>query len=185
MVRDPVKREQRAFTEMATDQTVVGVFESIEQAQAAAGALHEMGYSDKDIAVKVTEPGAPPSISASQTRSGKTAWMGFAAGLVVGGILGWAALFYGGIDNIVGNGTLSIVLSIFFGAVIGGILGALLGSFVGLNQKTPEGQAYEESIREGAAIVEVNAPNEDIAERITEALKQRQAREVSNYARAL
>ncbi|NJO84329.1 MAG: hypothetical protein HC828_17140 [Blastochloris sp.] len=58
MVHDPLKHEQRASTEMVTGQTVVGVFDSIEQAQAAAGALHAMGYSDKDIAVKLTEPGA-------------------------------------------------------------------------------------------------------------------------------
>ncbi|NJO84328.1 MAG: hypothetical protein HC828_17135 [Blastochloris sp.] len=111
--------------------------------------------------------------------------MGFAAGLIVGGIAGWLALTYGGIDNIVGNGTVSIILSIFFGAVLGGILGALIGSFVGLNQKTPAGQTYENAIREGAAVVEVKAPSEDIAERVSDTLRQRHAREVTHYANAL
>src|SRR6476619_7052539 len=135
--------------------TIIGSFDSMDDAHRASRALRSAGFLDSDInfiANDVRKDG-------SMARTGEeTEMSGVATGAVAGGALGGAAglaasllgLAIPGIGPILAAGPIAAALvGAGAGAVAGGIVGALTD--VGISED--DAQFYAESVRRGGAVV--------------------------------
>jgi hypothetical protein len=140
--------------------TVVGVFESRREAQAAVEELKRAGFRDEQIGVASRdeehaetqrEPGHEEG-----SYAGEGAVSGAIAGAGVGGLwaLGIAAGFLPAIGPIIAGGILASVLaSAAAGAAVGGVAGALIG----LGIPEDEAEYYETEFKTGRILVTVKA----------------------------
>ena len=131
--------------EMTTGRTVVGLFGSRSEAEAAIRELKVSGFTDAQIGVA--------------TRDGKASRDPVAGSALGGGLLGGllgllGSLLVPGVGPLVVGGVLASTLAgVGVGAATGGIVGALAGMGV------PEHDAehFDQGIREGGTIVTVDA----------------------------
>ena len=149
-----------------TDQaTLVGVFESRDEAATVVDDLRQAGFNEKDIGFAIRGDdavGGGVITDAPLTKDGQGALKGMAAGGLAGGLLGAAAvLMVPGVGPLLAMGVLASVLG--FGAA-GVATGGILGAMVGLGVSEEEARVYEKEFHAGRAIVTVHAGG-----RVTEA----------------
>jgi hypothetical protein len=141
--------------------TIVGSFDSFEEAQEVLRDLQQRGYSRDDISViannatgKYSSPSEGPTISdvgaGSATGAAAGGVLGGAAGLVVG-LMGLAIP---GIGPIVAAGPIAAALA---GAGVGAVAGGLIGGLTGVGVSEDDASYYAESVRRGGALVTVRA----------------------------
>lgn len=139
--------------------TIVGSFDSFEEAQEVVRDLQQRGYSRDDISViannatgKYSETAATVSETGANTATGAAAGgvLGGAAGLVVG-LMGLAIP---GIGPIVAAGPIAAALA---GAGVGAVAGGLIGGLTGVGVSEDDASYYAESVRRGGALVTVRA----------------------------
>lgn len=141
--------------------TIVGSFDSFEEAQDVLRDLQQRGYSRDDISViannatgKYSSAPAGPTISdvgaGSATGAAAGGVLGGAAGLVVG-LMGLAIP---GIGPIVAAGPIAAALA---GAGVGAVAGGLIGGLTGVGVSEDDASYYAESVRRGGALVTVRA----------------------------
>ena len=154
--------------------TVIGAFDSFDDAAKAAAALREAGFPDKDVNIvandarRSLEQEATASVPASDDKTS-----GLATGLVAGGALGGAAglaisvmgLAIPGIGPILAAGPIAAALA---GAGAGAVAGGLVGALTDLGMTQTDAEYYAEAVRRGAALVTVrtDASRVDDAEAI-------------------
>lgn len=143
--------------------TIVGSFDSFNEAHHVANELRAAGFSDSDISIVANNADGSyandPRLSADADRDDTSAAAkGAVAGAVVGGGAGLAASLAGlaipGIGPIIAAGPIVATLA---GAGTGAVAGGLIGGLVDLG--VPEGDAeyYAEAVRRGGALVTVRA----------------------------
>jgi hypothetical protein len=166
----------------ALGRTVVGVFDRLEDAEAAARDLQaaECGYEHVSI---VTQPaGGPRELGAEETRAGRGAVAGASAGAILGGALSLTALAIPGAGPLLAAGPIVTVLS---GALVGGAVGGLAGSFVGLGVPKEHAHAYEAAVRAGGVVLSVALPDQKAADCAHRVLAEHGARELERFQPAL
>lgn len=130
--------------------TVVGLFETIEQANTAWEALIGSGFDERDISV-IAHNGDDIEITNDATTAGAT------GGAVLGGSLGilagLAALTIPGIGPALAAGPL---VGGLVGAGAGALTGGLMGSLVDAGVTEEDAAVYWEGVRRGGALVVVN-----------------------------
>lgn len=134
--------------------TVVGSFDTADEAQRASRELRQAGFLESDINVVINNiQRSEDESSATDTRTGAAA-----KGAVAGGVLGGAAavaaslagLAIPGIGPILAAGPIVAALAgAGAGAVAGGLIGALTEAGVDKN----EAELYAESVRRGGSLV--------------------------------
>ena len=176
--------------------TVVGSFDSYDEAERVVEDLTKAGFSRNDISIvaneasRLAEPmtsdaGAIPATEGPTTTAAATS--GAATGAVAGGIVGGAAglvasvagLAIPGIGPIIAAGPIVAALSgAGVGAVAGGLLGALTKSGV------PEADAhyYAESVRRGGALVTMRVDDEARADEAAAIFRRHGAVDIENRA---
>jgi hypothetical protein len=141
--------------------TVIGAFDSFDDAAKAAAALREAGFPDKDVNIvandarRSLEQEASDSVPAQDDQTS-----GLATGLVAGGALGGAAglaisvmgLAIPGIGPILAAGPIAAALA---GAGAGAVAGGLVGALTDLGMTQTDAEYYAEAVRRGAALVTV------------------------------
>lgn len=152
--------------------TVVGVFNSDAQAQAAVRDLQALGITNDAISVvardtsrAVDADGNLVTVSDDHMTAGE----GLTVGAVWGGLVGLAALAIPGIGPLIGAGALAAALTgAVAGAATGGIAGALINA-----ASVPEDQAYvyEERVKAGSTLVTVHA-DDSMAAQVRSTLRQ-------------
>ena len=146
--------------------TIVGSFDSVDDAREAMRALQESGFPADDISLIAnnvsgqygTEGQLPDGAPATLSDTGA----GAATGAVTGGLLGGAAglavglmgLAIPGIGPIVAAGPLAAALA---GAGAGAVAGGLIGGLTGAGVPEEEAHVYAEAVRRGGALVTVRA----------------------------
>ena len=131
--------------------TVVGVFDSSEQADRAVDELRRVGFRDDQIGYAVR--GAEGEVTTGAT--GAATGPGLATGAVIGGLVGAAAaLLIPGIGPVVAGGVLASVLG---GAAVGAAAGGILGALVGMGIPEEEASYYESEFQAGRILVTVKA----------------------------
>jgi hypothetical protein len=125
------------------------------------------------------EAGPPPKRSASETHAEAGAGLGAAVG---GAAVGLLSLVVPGYGPLAVAGPLAAVV---VGAIKGGALGALAGSFAGLGMPTEDARRYEELVRAGGELVDVQARDPDAAQRACGLLGRHGAHDCASYAPAL
>jgi hypothetical protein len=162
--------------------TVVGIFDRVEDAEAAAQALLAAGYSQADLSVLMQRPDQGPPVVADKTKANESAVAGASVGAILGGALGLAALAIPGIGPLLAAGPLAVALG---GALTGGAVGTLAASMLGLSMPTEKQQSYEAAVRAGGILLSIKVPNQEAAEPAKQLLSDRGSREVASFEQAL
>ena len=147
--------------------TIVGSFDSFEEAQEVVRDLQQRGFSRDDISVIANNAtGKYSSLSADGGRTdtttvsetGANTATGAAAGGVLGGaaglVVGLMGLAIPGIGPIVAAGPIAAALA---GAGVGAVAGGLIGGLTGVGVPEDDASYYAESVRRGGALVTVRA----------------------------
>ncbi len=150
--------------------TIVGSFDSFEEAQEVVRDLQQRGYSRDDISVIANDAAGKYSnqpAGGGSTRSdpastvsdtGASTATGAAAGGVLGGaaglVVGLMGLAIPGIGPIVAAGPIAAALA---GAGVGAVAGGLIGGLTGVGVSEDDAGYYAESVRRGGALVTVRA----------------------------
>jgi hypothetical protein len=137
--------------------TIVGSFDSFEEAQDVLRDLQQRGFSRDDISVianNVTGRYSSESAGVGQSRGVSDTGASTATGAAAGGVLGGAAglvvglmgLAIPGIGPIVAAGPIAAALA---GAGVGAIAGGLIGGLTGVGVSEDDAAYYAESVRRG------------------------------------
>ena len=140
--------------------TIVGSFDSFNEAHRVANDLRAAGFMDSDISIVANnaagEYQSDPRVRAED--DGSAAAKGAVTGAVVGGGAGLAASLAGlaipGIGPIIAAGPIVATLA---GAGTGAVAGGLIGGLVDLGVPESHAEYYAESVRRGGALVTVRA----------------------------
>ena len=146
--------------------TIVGSFDSFEEAQDVFRDLQSAGFSKEDVSIIANDASrrlstrgdslkdAPPSVG----DTGSGAATGAAAGGVLGGaaglVVGLMGLAIPGIGPIVAAGPLAAALA---GAGVGAVAGGLIGGLTSAGVSEDDANYYAEAVRRGGALVTVRA----------------------------
>jgi uncharacterized membrane protein len=136
--------------------TIVGSFDSVNDADRGARELRQSGFMNEDINVVVNNVRRTDhDASTGDTETG-AATKGAVAGGAVGGVAGIAASIAGlavpGIGPIVAAGPIVAVLA---GAGAGAVAGGLIGALTEAGVDKDEAELYAESVRRGGSLVYV------------------------------
>ena len=149
--------------------TIVGSFDSFEEAQEVVRDLQQRGYSRDDISVIANNAtgkyssqsagvGQATTDRSSVSETGANTATGAAAGGVLGGaaglVVGLMGLAIPGIGPIVAAGPIAAALA---GAGVGAVAGGLIGGLTGVGVSEDDASYYAESVRRGGALVTVRA----------------------------
>ena len=159
--------------------TIVGSFDSFNEAHQVANDLRAAGYLDSDISIVASNATGEyrddervrvtPDTESSATAKGAV------TGAVVGGGAGLAASLAGlaipGIGPIIAAGPIVATLA---GAGTGAVAGGLIGGLVDLGVPENDAHYYAESVRRGGALVTVRA-DESRADEVAAIMRERGA----------
>jgi len=136
--------------------TVVALYDSIEQAKQAVQALKNAGYNSTDISFVANDTTGEYAQDLT-TNTADGAATGATAGAIIGGIggllVGIGALVIPGIGPVLAAGPLAAAATTLLGAGIGAAAGGLLGALVDLGIPEEEAGYYAEGVRRGGALV--------------------------------
>jgi hypothetical protein len=139
-----------------TGRTVVGIFPTRAEAEAAIRELKGAGFTDQQIGVATqddTTGGEPfPERAAAPAEGAAT---GALSGGVVGGLIGLlGSILVPGLGPLVVGGVLASTLA---GAGIGAATGGLIGALMGIGIPEADARHFEAGLREGGTLVTVSA----------------------------
>ena len=146
--------------------TVVGTYDNIDSAYAAANDLVSAGYNRNDISVVATNNNnvySPYIDNKVETKVvdttddvGTGAGVGAAIGGIGGLLVGLGALAIPGIGPVVAAGPLLAALT---GAGVGAVAGGIVGALVDLGIPDEEANIYSEGLRRGDILVIAQVPD--------------------------
>jgi hypothetical protein len=156
------------------------------QAETIVGHLKSAGFSNSDISVLFPDKTGSRDFAHEQnTKAPEGAMAGGAAGMAVGGVLGWLAgigtLAIPGLGPFVAAGPIMAALS---GAAIGGAVGGLAGALIGMGLPEFEAKRYESKVKGGNILVSVHSDNSDETSRAKEIFEQCGAEDIATSSEA-
>lgn len=160
---------------MSSKRTVIGVFESRQQAETSVNKLRQQGFTHEEISIlaKKNEGDA----GQSPAYHNDTVVDGVATGGTIGGFGGLmaavGALAIPGFGPIIALGPIAAVLS---GVVTGGIAGGLIDFGI----PAERGKEYEAQIHEGKVLAIIRAESSKVNE-AAEILRQNGAKDVETH----
>ncbi len=173
------------------DRTIIGVFGSRDNAEAAITELRNLGVADADISyIYVSEEGKTMTEDGQGTHVGDGAAAGATTGAVVGALAGLAVAngILPGLGTLFVAGPLAAALGLTgaaattaAGAMTGAAAGGIVGGLGGLGISDDEAKVYEERVRSGGILVTAVTDNVDDAREI---FANNGADEIRDFARA-
>src|SRR5919202_1828186 len=151
--------------------SVVGLFDTSQDAQGAVQELRNAGFSADDISVVANNARGDYDVrDGGGSEAAEGAGAGATGGAVLGGLagllVGLGALAIPGVGPVVAAGTLATTLgTTAAGAGLGAAAGGLVGALVGAGIPENDANVYAEGVRRGGALVTVQAANDDDADR--------------------
>lgn len=137
--------------------TIVALYDTIEQAKQAVQALKDAGYTDTDISLIANDTTGEYARDLSVKAPADGAATGATAGAIIGGLggllVGLGALVIPGVGPVLAAGPLAAAVSTLIGAGVGAAAGGLLGALVDLGVPEEEAGYYAEGVRRGGALV--------------------------------
>jgi len=155
---------------------VVGLFDSMQDAQGAVQELRNGGFSANDISIVANNASGQYSTSdGGGSEAAEGAGAGATGGAILGGLggllVGLGALAIPGIGPVVAAGTLATALgTTAVGAGLGAAAGGLVGALVGAGIPEEDAGVYAEGVRRGGALVTVQAETDSDADRAADIL---------------
>ena len=148
--------DKQSDTQAEGARSIVGVFDSSAQAEAALEQLRAEGLGPNEVSIMMRDAHSEETVveqAASSPVAGGAA-TGAALGGLLGGLAGWmvsiGALAIPGVGLVIGAGVLATLLTgIALGAATGGLIGALLS----LGVPEDDARQYEGHLREGRILL--------------------------------
>lgn len=145
--------------------TVLGVFETVSDAEKAVQELERKGFDRREISIVAKESTARGEGDSDDSRESDMGSSSLSSGVATGGAIGGAAgllasvgaLAIPGIGPIVAAGPIAALLG---GAVTGGVAGGLIDW--GIPEES--GRRYEESVRQGKVVAALKSDDDKIEE---------------------
>jgi len=150
------------------ERTIIGVFGSRDNADAAITELRTLGVADADISYIYSSDGQTVTEDGGHTHAGAGAASGATTGALLGAIAGLAVAngILPGLGSLFVAGPLAGALGLTgaaattaAGAMTGAAAGGLVGGLVGLGVKEDEAKVYEERVRLGGILVTARTSN--------------------------
>jgi hypothetical protein len=172
--------------------TVIGLFDTFNQAESAVANLARAGIARDRVSVLASER-ARSARSEAEAGAAAGAAPGAGVGATTGAVVGGTAGLLAGLGTIAipGFGPLLAagpLVALFTGAGIGAGVGAVAGGLIGalVNAGVPEEQAriYEESIRRGGVLVTVET-EDDLSDMVADILDRHGAVDLQERSRDL
>ena len=164
---------------LMNDECVVGVYDSLQNAEQAVRIMHQAGFPTKQVSLVASHLANKPEL-VEEIAMGDDSVRDAAIGAGLGGILGMLA----GIGAMVvsGAGIVVFLAGPIGVAALGTMVGAFLGGMVGWGVHEQHIQHYEKSVKEGKVLVIANGNPLELthAERI---LKETDVAEVHLHSR--
>jgi len=153
---------------------VVGLFDTMQDAQSAVQELRTAGFTESDISIVASEARIADDVDGG-SEAVEGAGAGATGGAVLGGLggllVGLGALVIPGIGPVIAAGTLATALgTTVVGAGLGAAAGGLVGALVGAGIPEDDAGIYAEGVRRGGALVTVQAATDGDAERAADIL---------------
>jgi len=168
--------------------TVVGVFESPNQAEKALNELKDSGFSPDQVSVVAKDTRETQSMversdmaGAETTGAGTGALLGGITGGIAGWLIGIGALAIPGIGPIVAAGALATTLG---GAAVGAVAGGLIGALVGAGVPEDDARGYETHVKEGRILITAQAATGQQAQEARDAFDRHGGSDVRAYDRS-
>jgi len=162
--------------------TIVGLFDTLTEAQGAVQELVNKGFSRDTISIAANNAAGEYTQSTASSEEWSGTATGAAAGATIGGIggllVGLGALAIPGIGPVVAAGPLIAALT---GAGIGAVAGGLIGALTDIGVPEEEAGYYAEGVRRGGTLVTVNA-EENMVDRAVDILEDHNAVDVEQRA---
>lgn len=159
--------------------TVVGVFDTRDEALSASAALEAAGFQGSMIAEQ--PPGTAPEVSASRTEANQGTLTGALIGGMIGAVVGLLVSFIPNMAWLFFNPLVSMAMLAGIGAVFGG----LAGSFRGLGIPTAEAEAHEAAVRAGGQFLTIKVESHEQSEQVKEILRAQGVRSVDSFQESL
>lgn len=170
------------------ERTIIGVFNSRDNAEAAINDLRTLGIADADISYIYSSDGQTVTEDGGGTHAGTGAASGATTGAILGAIAGLAVAngILPGLGSLFVAGPLAGALGLTgaaattaAGAMTGAAAGGLVGALAGLGVKEDEAKVYEERVKLGGILVTARTDNPTGAREI---FSRHGADEVNEYA---
>jgi uncharacterized membrane protein len=163
--------------------TVVGSFDTFQDASRAADELRTAGIADSEINVVSNNVTAKGEVRRDATKDdGSKTATGAIAGGAIGGIAGAAVSLMGlaipGIGPILAAGPIAAALA---GAGAGAVAGGLIGSLTEMGVPSEHAETYAEAVRRGGALVIVRTEDFKV-ERVEEIIQGQGAFDIEERA---
>ena len=150
--------------------SVLGVYQSIDQAEHTAGILVSNGFTIDDLSI-LTQSSSSLKDAARSTRT----WTGVTVGSAIGAVLG---LLIGiAIGRFVPLGSIMGVLA---GLGAGGALGGVVMAFAGISPPEDDGKGRGGKTKWGTVLLSVDCGDPELAAMATDVLKHTGALEISS-----
>ena len=148
------------MSRMKSQDCVVGVFESLADAQEVLNELEDRGWNKADVSLvtrgKESELDATRPLDQGDQME-KSAALGAAAGAALGLVAGSALFIIPGIGPVVFAGAMA-------SGITGGLVGGIVGAMSGWGIKEDHLHEYEQQVRNGKTLVVVSGNPEKLAE---------------------
>ena len=143
-----------------TGRTVVGMFPTRNEAEAAIRELKAAGFSDEQIGVALQDTDEQRElVESAGVSTAEGAATGAVSGGLVGGLIGLlGSLLIPGVGPIVVGGVLASTLT---GAGIGAATGGIIGALVGMGVPEADAPHFDQGLRSGRTLVTVSAGRQD------------------------
>jgi uncharacterized membrane protein len=152
-------------------ETIIALYDKVEDANKAVAELVSEGFNRSDIGLVLNDAEGHYTVTSSDVTAEEGASVGAVAGGITGLVVGLTALTIPGIGPIVAAGPLAVALggaaSAGIGAAAGAVTGGLAASLIDLGVPESHIDYYGEAIRRGSTMVTVIAEET----RVTEAMR--------------
>lgn len=129
---------------------LVGIFETVNEANNVISRLREIGYSDDDITVLAKDKEKMDHLEGDVDKVGAGAAIGGTIGGIAAAIPALGLLAIPGIGPILAAGPIAVILG---GVLAGGVAGGLIGAFAKMGINEEDAKKYEYQLEQGKIIV--------------------------------
>lgn len=143
-------RDMTGMERNENDKVLVGIFESVQEANNVIIRLKEIGYREDDITVLARDKDKMDRLEGDTDNMGTGAAIGGTIGGIAAALPALGLLAIPGIGPILAAGPLAVILG---GIVAGGVAGGLIGAFTKMGIDEVDARNYEHQLNEGKIIV--------------------------------
>lgn len=135
------------------DRVLVGIFDTVNEANNVINRLKEIGYDEKEITVIAKDKDKMDRLEGDTNNMGKGAAIGGTLGGLAAALPALGVLAIPGIGPILAAGPIAVILG---GVVAGGVAGGLIGALTEMGVSSANAKDYEYQLDQGKIIVLVD-----------------------------